>query len=454
MKFRNLLARIIQVVVLYALCVNTVMAIEPPATVRGAVAGNGVIAWEWSSVPNTKYYYLTIDGNYFGHTPNTQFTSYGLWNGEHSLTVVAVAENGATSAISRTAKVFLGNATQPNTTIANGNTTTSTPIPVVVNSNTANNQGLIDPASYNLGANNIRPGYELVFSDEFNNYSMNSFRWNTGLRWDGEYNGERHEYRVVNREKQFYVNIFSEDWEHQTYVVPVYNPFELNGSRLAIRAVRNPFKNNNAARTFGSMREMLSQQDFLSGVIATHGKFRQKYGYFEARIKIPGHIGAFPAFWLYPERRVSDGTQKTEIDIMENLGHAPHYVYNAFHFYKNVSESYAGDHYQPTLYPSGQVFTGINYSYDYHVYAVDWQPGRITWFIDGAQVNVLYTNEANFEELYLKLNLAIGGNWTNFPAYLGGLGRSEGQFYPTQNDLINFNNPALEIDYVRVYRKR
>ena len=139
---------------------------------------------------------------------------------------------------------------------------------------------------------------------------------------------------------------------------------------------------------------------------------------------------------------------------MENLGHAPWYIYNSFHYFKNVSATYGGDANFVKPYPSGQVFTGTDYSQDYHVYAVDWAPGRVTWFIDGVQTSELINNEVNYEDLYVMLNLAMGGNWTNFPTNAGGLGRPSDQRYPTENDLIDFNNPALEIDYVRVYRRR
>jgi hypothetical protein len=52
--------------------------------------------------------------------------------------------------------------------------------------------------------------------------------------------------------------------------------------------------------------------------------------------------------------------------------------------------------------------------------------------------------------------MAMGGNWTNFPTNSGGLGRSGVDHFPTANDLTdeNFRNPALEIDYVRVYKRK
>ncbi len=317
--------------------------------------------------------------------------------------------------------------------------TASTNTPETVVAPPTNDQALVDPVSRSIPGVN-RSGYDLVFSDEFNGSTLNPSRWNSQLRWDGDYNGERYEYRVINNEKQFYVNIYSEDQQHLSTVVPEYNPFQFNGNRLAIRAVRSPLKTGNANNSFGPLREMVSQQHFLSGAISTFDKFSQRYGYFEARIKIPSHTGTFPAFWLHHQDRNSP--RKTEIDIMENLGHAPQYIYNSFHA--------GGTHFKPQ--PQGQIFTGVHYDEDYHVYAVEWEPGRITWFIDGEQVSKLDTVKVNYERLYLIINLAMGGNWTDSPTNAGGLGRH----YPNEQDLgpENFHNPALEIDYVRAYKRR
>ena len=420
------------------------------------------VRWQWNAIAGAVEYEATVDGVVAGITPGTEWVSNDLWVGTHSLTVKAIDASGSRTVQSETLKIEVtGNGSGgigEATPVAQLSVSNDVSAPPPVNSggdeNAANVQSLIDPASWNYSDVYQKEGYELVFSDEFNGTALNSFRWNSQLRWDGEWNGERYEYRVVNGEDQFYVNILSPDEEHQQEIVPVYNPFKFDGNRLAIQAIRNPLKNSNDNRSFGSLDDISRQQDFLSGVIATHGKFSQKFGYFEARIKIPGHVGAFPAFWLFHERRSWEGTQRTEIDIMENLGHAPQYIYNSFHFFKNVSEYYSGDANFIKPYPSGQVYTGTDYSQDYHVYAVEWSPGKIKWLIDDVVVSQLENGEADFEELYLKINLAMGGNWTNFPTNAGGLGRSSGERYPNANDLNNFNNPSLEIDYVRAYKRR
>jgi len=316
------------------------------------------------------------------------------------------------------------------------------------------NAALIDPESYNYAEVLDKQGYELAFSDEFNGDSLNANKWNTQLRWDGEFNGERYEYRVINGESQFYVNPYSNDKEHVDIVVPRYNPFEFDGTRLAIRAVRNSFRTNNNIADHGDLHTIINQQEFLSGAISTYDKFNQKYGYFEARIKIPSHNGTFPAFWLHHQRRANEGTQRTEIDIMENLGHAPKYIYNTLHYFYNVDEWNHGDHQAVKPDSGGQIQTGADFSLGYHTYAVEWMPGYVAWYLDGQKVSEVWDGNVDHEELYVILNLAMGGNWTNFPAEYGGLGRDENNFYPNDDDLNSFSQPALEIDYVRVYRRK
>ncbi|ASJ72895.1 glycoside hydrolase family 16 protein [Granulosicoccus antarcticus] len=428
-------------------------AIDTPLNTSGSevaqsYANDGEITWSWSAVDGATSYQVTVDGIYAGETNDLSFTSGNLWVGEHSMTVDAIDANGNSSVQSATIKV---NVTQAS---SDRNTYAGAPPPSQGDENAASVESQIDPTSYDYPEVYQHSGYELVFSDEFNGTALNPFRWSSQLRWDGEFNGERYEYRVINGEDQFYVNVLSEDQEHQESIVPVYNPFQFDGSTLSIRAVKNPLQTSTKKLTYGSLKQISSQQTFLSGAISTHEKFSQKFGYFEARIKIPSANGTFPAFWLLHEKRVAEGTQRTEIDIMENLGHAPWYIYNSFHYFKNVTSSHFGDANFIKPQPSGQVYTGLDYSEDFHVYAVKWAPGRITWFIDGEQVSEVANNEANFEELYVILNLAMGGNWTNFPNNAGGLGRRSNNRFPSPNDLVEFNNPALVIDYVRFYKAK
>ena len=420
-------------------------AAEPPINLQATFIEDSTIRWEWQAADDATRYDVYVDGKQVAETSNLFFVSDALWIGEHSLMLKSVGPDGSYSDFSNTLKLYL------ESTKIRGTLPTNSPIPLasVATVATGNDEGLIDPISLTLAID--KPGYDLVFSDEFNGSSLNPARWNAQLRWDGEFNGERYEYRVINGEDQFYVNTLSEDEEHTNTVANQYDPFEFDGSRLAIRAIRNPLKTTNETASYGALADMVSQQEFLSGALTTYDKFSRRYGMFEARIKIPSHEGTFPAFWLHHQNSAAEGTRKTEIDIMENLGHAPWYIYNSFHYFDNVTVSYNGDLTSVKPQPSGQVYTGTDYSEDYHVYAVKWEPGYIAWMIDGEVVNEVTNANADNEDLYVLLNLAMGGNWTNFPANAGGLGREFADFWPTDNDLNQFANPALEIDYVRVY---
>ena len=440
-----------------------------PVDVRGTEVGQGTVRWEWAWVPGAAQYEVTVDGLWAGVTSDTSFFSRDLWAGEHSVSVKSIS-NGNYSQRSHTAKITVSSAYNP----ANANrsyldgieqppqqiatATIAPPAPQQQAQQQTQAQdfgpdnGLVDPQT-RANPDAQKDGFQLVFSDEFNGQAINSARWNTNFRWDGEFNGERYEYRVINNEDQFYVSPLSEDWEHRELIQNIPNPFEFNGSRLAIRAQRNPLKTNNNRASFGPLREIAAQQTFISGALSSHTKFAQKYGYFEARIKIPSHEGTFPAFWLYHNRRRTEGTRRSEIDIMENLGHAPWYVYNTFHYFDNVSPTYGGDANFLRPEPSGQIYTGEDFSQNFHVYAVKWEPGHIEWLIDGQKVSELWHGAVDYEELYVLLNLALGGNWTNFPTSAGGLGRDQNNRWPNNNDANTFSNPALEIDYVRVYRR-
>jgi len=416
-------------------------SVSGPTDVRGTQVGDQDGKWEWRAVPGATSYKVYLDGSSAGVTKDDFFYTPNLSGGSHSVAVTAFDSDGRESAKSGTAKLNItGNFAQ------NGNGTAPPP--------PADDNGLIDPASWDYREVSQKSGYKLVFSDEFNNNALNPNRWNTQLRWDGSHNGDRYEYRLINGESQFYVNTFSKDQAHLDKVASVYNPFQFDGNRLAIRAIANPLKDKNTNNAYGPLDSIYRQQPFLSGAISTYDKFSQKYGYFEARIKIPAHVGTFPAFWLHHQRRESENTQKTEIDILENLGHNPHYVYNAAHYFTGVSEKNGGKAHSIKPSPQGQIHTGTIYSDDYHVYAVEWKPGHIRYLIDGQQVSEVKNKAFNHEELYVIMNLAVGGIWTNMRSNAGGTGRSADNRFPTRRDINEWKNPALEIDWVRVYKKR
>ena len=87
--------------------------------------------------------------------------------------------------------------------------------------------------------------------------------------------------------------------------------------------------------------------------------------------------------------------------------------------------------------PEGETFDA-----DFHVFAVEWDPGRIAWYVDDTLFALATTGQVPaggrwvFDHpFFLILNLAVGGNFVGPP-------NAETPF-PAQ----------LTIDYVRVYER-
>jgi len=132
-------------------------------------------------------------------------------------------------------------------------------------------------------------------------------------------------------------------------------------------------------------------------------KFSQEYGRFEARIKIPGSAGLWPAFWLIPQPQPGE-TIPGEIDIVE--------VNN-----KNPDEVTGYVHDGPVYNYKAEKVLSSPISSQFHVYGVDWTPTGVTWTFDG----VSYAHINKFpgwpldQPFVIVLDLAVGGNWVGTP---------------------------------------
>lgn len=147
-----------------------------------------------------------------------------------------------------------------------------------------------------------------------------------------------------------------------------------------------------------------------SGKITTRNKFAQRYGRFEARIKVPGGLGLWPAFWLMPERQEKSWPLEGEIDILERPGRDMtdlRTVIGAAHF----GEVWPGNtHFAQFL------IMPQPWHEDFHIYAVDWSEGQLTWSVDGREfARVSKEDVGDFswpfdnKDFYVILNMAVGG---------------------------------------------
>lgn len=170
--------------------------------------------------------------------------------------------------------------------------------------------------------------------------------------------------------------------------------------------------------------------EWTSARLNTLGKVTFKYGYIEARIKMPSGGGTWPAFWALGSN-ITKGTswpECGEIDIAEAVGNNPLGVYGTLH-----GPGYSG----------GEGITNTTYlkkavSADYHLYAVNWNSSKIEFLVDGKVYHTVTKKEVSpnkwpfDQDFFLILNLAMGGN-------LG------------QEIDPELNRATMAIDYIRYY---
>jgi len=161
---------------------------------------------------------------------------------------------------------------------------------------------------------------------------------------------------------------------------------------------------------------------YTSARIKTQAKFVAKFGRIEARLKLPKGQGVWAAFWTLGETIEERGWPECgEIDIMESLGHEPDKVYGTIH---GPGHS-GGDNQTTAHYRIGKSDTDpdlnnsdcrevekTDFRTGYHVFAVEWQPGRIEWLVDGQAYHSLTPDDL---PQFILLNLAVGGHWPKYP---------------------------------------
>lgn len=221
--------------------------------------------------------------------------------------------------------------------------------------------------------------WHLIFDDEFNASGLDTAKWSTG--WYGS-------------------GITGPVNPGETQC---YDPAQVavGGGELDIRLVARTERCSTGSGTIS--------RPYVSGIVTTNGRFSYTYGYFEARVWMPGSrsIQDWPAVWAVGHNWPVGG----ELDLVEGLGGKA-----CWHFH------------DPSGAPGGcsaRVFSG-----GWHTFGADWERGVVTWFYDGAKVGAVRAGVTG-DPMYLVLDLDVRN-----PAYGG----------PIDVPV------SLRIDYVRVWQ--
>lgn len=264
--------------------------------------------------------------------------------------------------------------------------------------------------NHNLSNNSIEitgipaeRGLKLLWHDEFDQGALDPEKWapqlGTGLEYGLDAWG--------NQELQSYAaeNAFVED------------------GMLVLEARKD--SSRGTEYTSGKVRTISDSKDLFSF----------KYGYVEARVKLPAGDGLWPAFWLMPTNSpYGEWARSGEMDVFEARGRLTNTFLGGASFGSEKPNQIVAN--RDYVFEPGQSIT------DFHIYAMEWRPDRFIWYIDNKEYFTLdkwSCRDAEWPapfntEFHLVLNLAVGGCFDD--------GRK-----PDAKDI-----PArLYCDYVRVY---
>lgn len=193
---------------------------------------------------------------------------------------------------------------------------------------------------------------KLIWEDDFDGSELDLSKWSfrTG-NWQVAPDGTPVVPGWGNRELQYYTG----NGENVS----------LGGSCLSLIARRE-----NSPEQFGQT------YGYTSARIDTRDKFSFTYGRIEFRASCPLGTGLWPAVWMLPEgEEYGPWAASGELDLLEAKGRLSDRVFGTIH-YGGAYPLNTHQEYTATL-PAG---TGID---SFHTYEVIWEPGRISWLVDG-----------------------------------------------------------------------
>lgn len=254
----------------------------------------------------------------------------------------------------------------------------------------------------NKEVDSFNPGEEwkLVWTDEFNDDSLNMDNWNYQVEEAGRFNDE---------------------W--QRYTNSSENAYVEDGN-LILKAIHE-------SETHG-------MDQYTSARLNTAGKQAWKYGKIAARIKLPYGIGIWPAFWMLGVNIDENGGDTPwpmcgEVDILELYGSRNDSVVEANIHYADSTGKHA------SMGAVGYELENEKFADNFHIFEFDWDAEKVSWSVDGeeyASADISGDEFSEFhEEFFLLFNIAVGNKWAGRP--------DERSVFPQ----------FMYVDWVRVYQK-
>jgi beta-glucanase (GH16 family) len=215
--------------------------------------------------------------------------------------------------------------------------------------------------------------WKAVFDDEFRGSALDTSHWATCYYWSST--------TCTNA---------------STHELELYTPKNVSVAAGELRLTARREAASSEGRRFAFTSGM------VSGATPDRTMFTFRYGYVEARARIPAGAGFWSAFWLLPSSR----SALPEVDVFEIVGYAPDVVLEFTHWLGTNGEQQFGN--ASALRASGG---------GWHVYGLDWEPSSLTWYVDGRKVWTMDHRPAvPQQDMMLVADLAVGGPYATAPS--------------------------------------
>lgn len=158
-----------------------------------------------------------------------------------------------------------------------------------------------------------------------------------------------------------------------------------------------------------------------TGSINSHHIFEFKYGYLEARIRVPSCNGCWPSFWMLSAK----DRWPPEVDVFEFFNTLTEtFPYSSLHWAVNNT---AGEEYRNAPL---RAYVGQNLVGTWHTYSLLWTEGQVQFYVDGITgPQFAVTSQIPHELMYPIIQLAV---YRGLPPLVGS---------------------TMEVDFVRAWQK-
>ncbi|WOO40098.1 glycoside hydrolase family 16 protein [Rubellicoccus peritrichatus] len=159
----------------------------------------------------------------------------------------------------------------------------------------------------------------------------------------------------------------------------------------------------------------LPERDLAAGMLSSYDLWKQQYGYFEIRAKMPTAIGLGPTLSLIPDRGAESGLNMHERRTSHDFNGQGMEMDVVYHLTEwgagrvGISTRWGG--------PAGthiQKQWGDRYVYHgptndgWHTYGMLWEPDRLVWYIDGIKKGEWHSDAIANVPCYILVTMPMG----------------------------------------------